>query len=484
MKHLSLLFLLSLFLIACGDDVYNYNFVFPGNIVLEGTNAEQIGFLPTNTASENTKVLQQGLDSLGIIYVDHPGVYDLDSTIYLNSNTKISFGNGVYIRKQRHKNGKGAEYVFINRGAYSNTYNENIEINGLNLMCNELDDNHSAIQGLVGQVSFFHVRNLVIKNFTCADLLKGRFCIQIAEFENILIENVHIEGDKDGIHLGVGKDFIIRNGVFKTFDDPIALNAHDYDISNPTVGWIENGLIENCYDLQDKTTTGFFCRILAGSWVDWYQGMKLQKSDIVVHGSKLYRVIASPDGKEYISYTAPTHKSGYQTIDGINWYMMQDGIIYNGGCRNIHFKNIYLQKDRGTAFSIHFDMDKWSRSYYPNSEAPIQSNLVFENIHIDGKLNNLLSARTPVDKLQFINLNWSGGNIILSSVSGLDYPSAKITLEKNHFTSNEPISFIVNDGRSADLEVKNSFFDPGYKLALKGNITVLTSDIPYYFIRK
>ncbi|MDR0682586.1 MAG: hypothetical protein LBG15_12180 [Dysgonamonadaceae bacterium] len=467
---------LLLFLTACGD---NDNIISPDR---EGTNAAKFGFLPTNTAEENVKILQQGLDSLGNIYVDLPGIYDLDSAIYLNNNTKITFGKGVYIRKQRNKNGKGAEYVFINRGAYSRTYNENIEINGLNLICNGLDDNHSAIQGLVGQVSFFHVRNLTIKDFTCIDLLTTRFCVQIAEFENIFIENVYIQGNKDGIHLGVGKDFIIRNGIFKTFDDPIALNAHDYDISNPTVGWIENGLIENCYDLQNATTTGFFCRILAGSWVDWYQGMKLQKSDIAVHDGRLYRVIAPPDGKEYVSYTAPTHKSGYQTIDGINWYMMQEGIIYNGGCRNIHFKNIYLQKDRETAFSIHFDMDKWSRSYYPNSEAPVQSNLVFENIHINGKLGNLLSTYTPVDKLQFINLNWSGGNIILSSVTGLDYPSTKITLEKTHFAANALVSLVANNGRSADLEIKNSFFDPNYQLYLRGDITVLTSDVPYYFI--
>ena len=448
----------------------------------DGTNAAEIGFLPTNTAEENVIALQEGLDSLRIIYVVQPGIYDLDETVFLDNNTKITFGKGVYIRKQRNKNGKGAEYVFINRGAYSNTYNENIEINGLNLICNGLDDNHSRIQGLVGQISFFYVRNLTIKNFVCTDLLRARFCIQIAEFENIHVENVYIEGDKDGIHLGVGKNFVIRDGVFKTFDDPIALNAHDYDISNPTVGWIENGLIENCYDLHAQSTTGFFCRILAGSWVNWFQGMELQKSDIVVNNGRLYRVIAPTDGRVYVSNTAPTHTSGYQIIDGINWYMMQENVIYNAGCRNIHFKDIYLQKTRFTAFSIHFDMDDWSRSYYPNSEAPVQSNIVFENIYTQNKITNLISAKTPVDNIKFINLNWTQGNIELNSVEGLDYQPTKITFERTSFAPSSGFCIMANKNRTIDIEITNSISTlPNYRLPLFGNITVLTSDIPYFF---
>ena len=136
-----------------------------------------------------------------------------------------------------------------------------------------------------------HIKNLAIRNFTALDLPPSDFGIHICTFENILVENVKIEGRKDAVHLGRGKDFIIRNGYFKTFDDPIALNAHDYASSNPQLGWIENGLIENCYDYNDKDTTGYFCRILAGSWCDWYEGMKIQNSDTVIHNNKIYRAL-------------------------------------------------------------------------------------------------------------------------------------------------------------------------------------------------
>ena len=40
-----------------------------------------------------------------------------------------------------------------------------------------------------------------------------------------------------------------------TFDDAIALNAHDYATSNPELGWIENGVIENCHDLNAEKLT-------------------------------------------------------------------------------------------------------------------------------------------------------------------------------------------------------------------------------------
>ena len=483
MKYVSIFSALFLIFVACKDD----------NTLaeIEGVKTSTLGLSPSNTAEENVKILQNALDSFRCVVIDTPGIYDLDETIFLDDNTKITLKKGVYIRKQRNKDGKGAEYAFINRGAYYNTiqyntiqYNENIEINGLNLICNGLDDNLDKIQGLVGQISFFRVRNLTIKNFTCSDLLKNRFCIQIAEFNNIQIENVYIEGDKDGIHLGVGKGFVIRNGVFRTLDDPIALNAHDYDVSNPTVGWIEDGLIENCYDLPYPTKSYYFCRILAGSWIDWYSGMKLQKSDIVVNNGRLYRVVAPPDEKIYTSYTPPTHTNGYEILDGINWYMMQEGAIYNAGCKNIHFKDIFLKRERMSAFDFHFDQDKWSRSYYPGSIPPIQNNFTFENIHIENKMDMLIYALTPIDDIRFIHSKWSSGSIQLDALEGLDYPTAKITLDGIHFMPNYGIGISDIKNRPINLELKNSTVsNTGFRLPLHGNITTSSIDIPYYFLK-
>lgn len=120
---------------------------------------------------------------------------------------------------------------------------------------------NAAVYGLTGEVSFFRVKRLRVFDFTCMDLPALSYGLHICTFEDIVLERLTIEGRKDAVHLGTGKHFVIRHGLFRTFDDPIALNAHDYAVANPQMGWIEDGLIEDCYDLADRDTTGYFCRI-------------------------------------------------------------------------------------------------------------------------------------------------------------------------------------------------------------------------------
>ena len=241
----------------------------------------------------------------------------------------------------------------------------------------------------------------------------------------IASENIKIEGLKDGVHLGRGKNFVIRNGFFKTFDDPVALNAHDYATSNPQLGWIENGLIENCYDYNDDSTAGYFCRILAGSWLDWYEGMIVQHSDTVVHNNRVYRVIMNPDRQTYVSNTPPIHEKGAVFYDGIRWEFIQNEVCYNCGCRNIHFKDIFVEKDRPIAISIHHDNDRYSRSVYPGSVPPFQENITFENVNITGKVPEFLRCVSPLKN--FTIKNSSLGNSIINLIE-LDqietYPEA------------------------------------------------------------
>jgi len=168
---------------------------------------------------------------------------------------------------------------------------------------------------------------------------------------------------------------------------------------------------------------------------------------------------------------------------------MQEGVIYNAGCRNIHFKDIHLLRDRTSTFEFHFDMDNWSRSYYPGSEAPMQSNFTFENIYTTGRLDRLITAHTPVDDIKFINSEWKSGNIGLdypSRISGLDYPPAKIILDNITFNPSSPSNLGITDSgnkREVILEIKNSPRNTNFSLALHGNITVEASDIPYYFLK-
>ena len=64
-----------------------------------------------------------------------------------------------------------------------------------------------------------------------------------------------------------GRGFLIRNGTFQTADDALALNAHDYATSNPELGWVRDGVVEDCVDEPLPTSqlgAGFFARLLGG----------------------------------------------------------------------------------------------------------------------------------------------------------------------------------------------------------------------------
>jgi hypothetical protein len=289
--------------------------------------------------------------------------------------------------------------------------------------------------GLQGQIGFHYVKDLRIDRFRCYDLAREQYGIHICTFEDVIIDDVIIYGKKDGIHFGTGKRFTVRNGVFQTFDDAIALNAHDYATGNPEYGWIEDGVIEKCYDLNAENTTGYFSRILAGGWVDWKAGNEVQHSDIVVANGRLYRVQMKPDGKKFITNTMPTHTEGMKEYDGITWGVVQDKIEYNCGVRNVTYRDIFLYKPR-VAFSIHFDTDNWSRSYYPGAPKPIQSNLVFENVRVlYDEEKQFLHAKTPVDNVIIRNCYLRNNHILFNGnrVPMDDFELTNLTITDCYF---------------------------------------------------
>jgi len=388
---------------------------------MEYINANSFGFLPTNSGVENRKALQKAVDNTGTIYINQPGEYKIAGTVFIGSYTTLKFGNGVFLKKVD-EIGKFS-HVFLNKGALKKEYDEHIRIENLYIIVNDIDIRKYEVFGLNGQIAFFYVKDLVIEGFRCVDIGKLQFGIHICSFEDIIINNVIIKGDKDGIHLGKGKRFTISNGVFATFDDAIALNAQDFDIGNPELGWIEDGIIENCYDLDDdkEQKIGFFCRVLAGGWLDWYKGIEVQKSDTVVSDGKIYRVSAKPDGKKYISLTKPTHSHGERTIDGICWVMVQDIIEYTVGVRNVIFKNIFLSKPR-VGFAFHFSNNKYNRSYYKGALTPIQKKMSLENIRIlHDKFVTLLDIGTPLDYITVTNSCFENANIhFYNSTSSID----------------------------------------------------------------
>lgn len=294
-------------------------------------NASDYGFLPSSTASQNVISLQNALDEAGDILITIPGVYEINNTLKIGSNTRLICSEGVSFKKVDSWFG----YVIINKGAYSREIDHNITIEGLHIMVNGYDFKASLfpIVGLIAQVAFYGIQNLTLNNLSCEDLGSSAFFIQVCSFEHLTIQKIRVKGDKDGIHLGTGKHFIIRDVVAQTKDDAIALNAHDYVISNPELGSIENGLIDNVTDLSDGTHIGFTSRILSGAWTNWYMGMKVRNSDTVITRSgKMYRVYESEaTGKEFTTTIEPNHTRTDTVVylNEIPWLFVKSGVSHN-----------------------------------------------------------------------------------------------------------------------------------------------------------
>ena len=344
------------------------------------TTAEAMGCSPDATGLENAAALQKALDVGGTVTLTEPGIYRIAATVLIKSDTRLIFGHGV--RLQKVDEAGPFCHVLLNRGALTRTFDERITIENLFLKVNSVDLREKQVPGLRGQIALFYVRDARIIGFRCVDLSTWQFAIHVCTFEDLIIEDAIIKGEKDGVHLGRGRRFRISRCVFQTNDDAVALNAQDYATSNPELGWIEQGIVEGCTDLaQGNKRTGFFCRILAGGWGDWSAGMEVQHSDTVVHAGGVYRVYAEPDGRTYCSQTPPQHERGLEVIDGIPWQMVQPEAIYTAGVRHVTFRDITLEKPR-RSFSIHFDHNEYNRSYYPGGVVPVQQSLHFEHVRI------------------------------------------------------------------------------------------------------
>ena len=428
------------------------------------TDAATFGLSPDATGSENTKALQRAVDRGGTIVVARPGTYLIAETIYVGSNTSLMFGNGVFLKKVDEHG--PFSHVLLNKGALLKTYDQHITVDGLQIIVNGVDvRTFKDVYGLHGQLAFFYVKDLRIEHFRCLDLGKAQYGIQVCTFEDIVIDDVIIKGQKDGVHLGRGRRFTISNGIFQTGDDAVALNAHDYATGNPELGWIEDGVVKNCHDLPDPNQhAGYFCRILAGAWTDWQPGMEVQQSDSVVSNGRIYRVQMKPDGKVYKSKTRPTQVSGTATLDGINWGVVQTDVTYTAGVRNVTFRDIFLEKPR-IAFSVHFDSGNYSRSYYPGARIPEQQQLVFDNVRVlHDRPTEFLSIGTPVDVVSITNSSFKNNQITFHGGNAMpDYLKTHVNITGCIFNYPGAMELVANT-------------IPGKAIALKTSANVELSD--------
>lgn len=381
------------------------------------TQAAAYGFSPLADGAANVRALQNAVNAFETVAVSAPGIYDMAGTVRLPSDTHLVFAPGVTMRRVPLKERREEGNLFVNEGAFTGTYNENISVDGAHIVVNGVesaaissdDDAKTILQtpnvitGLRGHLAFLYVKHLRIRNILMTDLQAKDYGIQVSDFEDVTIEHVHIEGKKDGVHFGPGRQFVLRGGVFRTGDDAIALNCADYAVSNPNFGSISDGLIENCVELPGAES-GLFIRILVGTARDWERGMTVYHSDAVRTKNGMYRVVMRPDNTPYRSETEPCFDEPCRELDGILWVKTHRGyekkqISLDAGCRNIRFRNLMLAHPRDRAVLIYKNDDAYLRSWYPGSAAPEVKNIRFENVQLLQPIRQFLCVETPAENV-------------------------------------------------------------------------------------
>jgi hypothetical protein len=328
--------------------------------------ASEFGFSPEAEAAKNVAALQKALDGgQKTVTVTRPGAYRLDARVYLDDETKLVFAPGVVLKKTGRY-----DFVLVNRGAPTRTWNHDIAIDGLTICVNGVDhcpSREEPVFGLRGHLTMYFVRNLTVTRFKCLDVRKSQFCLHFCKFDNLVLDHFEIRGDKDGVHLGTGKNFAVRNGVCATYDDGIALNAQDYPSSQPMQGDIADGVVENVTDLHKEKTGGNSVRILSGAWPDWHPGMSLRNGDTVRHGKNVYRVLLKDAGKNIVSTEAPVHGRGTWTdAAGLTFYHSQSDGAVSANVRNVVFRNLTFQEDRNS-FKAAWDFGPVNRAIHPET---------------------------------------------------------------------------------------------------------------------
>lgn len=401
------------------------------SVSAETVDPAAFGLSPDAEPSVNVVAMRKALSGgKRTVKIAKRGVYRVDDTIFLDDDTVLECVPGVVFQRTRNY-----PNMFVNRAAYEGGVNRNITIRNLEVSVNGFEGRpglETKCFGLCGNVAFFHVKNVTVCGFSCRDMEAGCYAIHFADFDGVTLDGFEIFGKKDGVHLNGGKNFVVRNGVLRTGDDGIALNASDWPSSAPFIGTIENGLVENIVDLEGGACN--FVRVLTGAVPDWHEGIVVRRGEPVRVGRRIYFVEGPVSKQEYVSRTMPQHTHGsWKSPEGVSFLYLQDDGCRTMDIRNVVFRNMTMGAKRG--FLCYMDDNEWARSLHPevpDADAP-HAQITVENVMMAtgfplingcGNLDVTLKNVFRVQAVPLLSMGSFNGRPVVQRVrvSGLTYP--------------------------------------------------------------
>lgn len=370
-------------------------------------NVDTYGASPAATGAANVTAIQAALTAAntaggGTVAITKPGLYPVNATLRIFSNTTFVCGPGVILSKT------GANFgeVIANDGAWTGNTDTNIRLIGVRIQTNGNQLIQAITSGLRGHISLYRIKDFSVIRCQMLDLPNSQFGLHICSWENMFCDDLRFEGTKDGLHLGTGKNGYVRNLRGNTTDDLLAINAHDWTVSNPTTGPITNLVIDG---MVSNSTT----RIMTGSWAAWANGFTYQAGDRVVSSGRVYTNNLAAGGSAAAS-VAPTHTSGIVTgADGIPWRFE-----YTGTNTETNVSNITFRDSQFLLAGLLRDSNNGSGGFYRAVTPGTEGNCKIEGLVFEGGFFNpsqagqaLLGGQGRFTDVSFRDFDFRGANI-------------------------------------------------------------------------
>lgn len=303
------------------------------------------GVVPGASATLITSELNIALTNYRNVSFPTVGTYDINGTIWVPSNTTLTFGVGITLKK----NISGGDFchVFANKGGQSLSPDQNINIIGSGLVIDINSSNQivGGINGTRAQIQFYSVKGGNINGISSNNpIFTNQFFIALVDCENIIIQNLDITSDKDGIDIiGKNKNILIKNSTIKTRDDSIFIGI-GYGQATPVLGDNENITIDNVIFISNGAPGGFCVRIWSGSWGNWTNGRTYHWNESCINAGNIYTMVSTTD---MVAANVPTHTSGeHVAADGITWRFIESASIFGSNVNGVTIKNCSVPSDR------------------------------------------------------------------------------------------------------------------------------------------
>ncbi len=293
-----------------------------------------------------------------------PGFYPVTAPIILHSNLVIEGEGEVILLKKT-----AYSHVFTNQSAledYSGIWDTSITIENIIIDANEIGNQVGSSQLTSnGDLSFNKVYDLKLKDIKIKNGDPILFGIHLQSVKNAEVSNYFYEGKKDGIHINGGCENIEINGFdICSFDDAFGIMTDDYPRVQHNTADIRNIEIKNGISRARTPQSGFFLRLMTGSWQQWKKGNKYNVGHTVNFQNRQYKKLNS--GK-IVSQVPPVHLHGDSLYpDGIIWRNIGKGNNKTSNIYNLRLSNIKLEDGRDIVRTINADSNDYGE--YPGTE--------------------------------------------------------------------------------------------------------------------